>query len=78
MKIECTIKTPQHKDGKVHHYHTQSGYFDTETLEFNPHLGILGQWMGRDHSVQFHSIQEFNETRVDLLPKQNWIKRLFL
>lgn len=59
MRIPCTIRTPQHADGCVHHYHTQEGIFDDVTLKFEPY-----RWAGGDHSVQFTSVAQWRECTV--------------
>jgi len=61
MEIECTISTPQFEGNKVCYYHKQTGYFDTETLLFEPYKGIFGNWVSGDHSVQFSSISQYNK-----------------
>jgi hypothetical protein len=56
MKTPCTISTPQFVDGRVHHYHRQSGTFDTATLLFTPYRA---NGVGGDHAVQFSTLAEW-------------------
>lgn len=57
--IKCTIRTPQHKDEKIHHWHTQSGELDIKTFLFTPVPKKEG-----DHKVQFSSIKDFEKYQV--------------
>lgn len=59
-RIKCKIKTPQHKNGKVHFWHTQSGELDVNTFLFTP-SEPKGAW---DHKVQFSSMEDFMKYRV--------------
>ena len=67
MKIYCKISTPQFANNKVHHYHKQWGYFDTQTLMFEPPLGYSPRG---DHCVQFNSLKDFEDSRIDNKPKE--------
>ena len=67
--IECTIKTPQFCDGKVHHFHIQSGYFDTESLMFIPHRNMFGMYCGGDHEVHFRSVKQFEKAKIEYTKK---------
>jgi len=60
MKTYCTIKTPQHADGRVHHYHIQTGWFDDETMMFTPSK----PYVGGNHSVQFIDVEQWRECRI--------------
>jgi len=75
MKISCVIRTPQFKERKIHHYHTQRGLFDTDTLLFEPYRNMFGQWSGGDHSVKFNSMDDWEKSRIDNIPERirNWI-----
>jgi hypothetical protein len=61
MKVRTKISTPQFKDGVVHHYHTQYGTFDTETLKFTATRNALGFWDNGDHDVQFTFMKDYYE-----------------
>lgn len=58
MKIECSIKTPQYKNGVVWYYHNQAGWFDEDTLLFTPYNYELG-----NHNVQFQNFAQFENIR---------------
>lgn len=68
--MNCTIRTPQFKDGKIHYYVTQKGIFDESTLYFTT-SEVSG------HNVQFHSMEDFNKFRVkDKSEKEYWFGKL--
>lgn len=57
MNIECTISTPQFKNGTVDYHKEQKGMFDIKTFLFTTieHDG---------HNVQFYSEQQFEHFRI--------------
>lgn len=58
--IKCTIRTPQHKDGKIHYWRVQYGEFNELTFLFTPD----SPKKDGDHNVQFHSMEDFKKYRV--------------
>lgn len=63
--IKCTIKTPQHKDGKIHFWHTQSGELHINTFLFTPSKPKWKIWKRVwDHKVQFSSMEDFKKYQV--------------
>jgi len=61
VNIDCTISTPQFKDGKVHSMCIQKGTFYRDTLIFHPYNSITG------HDVYFHSYEDFVKSVVSIL-----------
>ena len=57
MILECKIKTPQFKNGRVKKMMIQSGYFDTKTFFFTPKYQ-------NGHKVQFESLSDFYLNKV--------------
>jgi hypothetical protein len=62
--IECSIRTPQFRNGGLDHFHFQSGFFDTETLWFTPYENIFN-WILGHHKVHFNCIEDFERARTD-------------
>lgn len=59
MTEMVTIKTPQHKNGKIDRWHTQKGTIDKKTWVFTP----LNKTNG-DHEVHFHNEANFKSAIV--------------
>jgi len=57
--INCTISTPQHKNGKVDFWHRQDGVFDTFTFKFVPN-----KKEGFNHTVQFENFSDFLKYKI--------------
>ena len=54
MIIECVISSPQFKDGRVNHYHTQKGFYNDLTHVFTPKESGNG-----NHVVHLHNESNF-------------------
>ena len=63
MIIDCTIKTPQHKHGKVFDYTVQRGRLSTVTWVFEPVQHISGS-VGM-HQVVFENEKDFEKFKVE-------------
>lgn len=65
--FKCTIRTPQHKNGKVFAWLTQTGTLDTGTYFF--YTTTKG-----GHGVQFVCVEDFLKHRVDYIPRMSSVK----
>ena len=59
-KVE--IKSPQHKDGKVHHWHYQVGIIYPDNLLFKSN-----KTNGGDHDVEFLNLYDLKDSIVRYL-----------
>lgn len=58
--INCEIETPQfHGSQYRYHLHKQRGTYNKKTMKFEPF-----EWKNGDHSVQFHSQDDFQKAYI--------------
>lgn len=62
-----TIRTPEHKHGKVYRWKIQTGIINLETMRFEPRNLIIG------YPVQFHSLEDVEKSTIR---KKNRIFRI--
>lgn len=62
LNIECTIRTPEFKNNKIHKMRVQSGTFYRDTLIFHPYFSLKP-----GYDINFQSFEDFQASVVRVL-----------